>query len=711
MRACLAVLATLACGGALSSCGRMADGSYRPPTLATVNGTVHVATPPSVPGRILLALTWQSSARTREFFVELPPVPPWPGDAPPTCTPLGPLSQPCEGTPWSGAELCRVRDDVLVGLTRPVAFEPVFPASFILPIDDLPPTAARYELDRQGGRGTLALAHLVAFVDEDGDGQIRFGNPERPPETAIANSAFQGCQPEPGTSRVSYYVAFLNGEIADGGPPTIAPGYHAIRDLPLGFSIWKKTEAVDASGRVLAVEYSVEPIDSPVELFDFPGVEGLSVWCAERDVEKVWVPSLPPDGAPFRCSAGMNAVSCIRTTTTAPCSHLEEKYQFDSACVWPPPISCTGWWVTYPLTVAAYSSVLLQSGKVLSVGTDFPNGGEPVKGRIFDPATGGSWPTGSTAALHDYATFTVLASGKVLAAGGNTDSPGNNRSAEIYDPETGIWSATGSMTTARALHTATLLPSGEVLVVGGISVDAPNGLDTAELYDPEAGTWSAATPVSTPRYYHAALLLDSGLVLVTGGGGGNPVELYDPATGSWRSTGDMPIGHQYGTFTLLPSGRVLALGGVWGDTPAGSTAAEIYDPKTESWSLAAPMPRARWNHGAAVLPSGRVLVVGGEQWDDGRKISVAEVDIYDPATDSWSSAHSLNDGFSVSAAISLPTGMVLVVGGVYSCVPIPGPWLCAYLLVPSVELYCEPPAAGTTAAVQAGHRVTGGAAP
>jgi hypothetical protein len=671
----------------------MADGNYQPPPLATLGGTLDEPGSLPVAGRILLALTWQSSARSREFFAELGDAGPLPGAAPPTCSPLEPASRPCNGTPWSGHQLCRAHDDLLSGLTRTVAFEPLFPAAFTLPIDDLPPATARYDLARQGGQGTLALAYLVAFVDEDGDGQIRFGTPERPPEMAIANSAFQGYQPAPGTARVSYYVAFLDGEV---DASRIAEGFGALGDLPLGFSIWKKTEAVDAAGRSLAVEYSVEPIETPIELFGYPGVEGLSAWCTERSIEEMWLRALPADGAPFRCTAGSDAVDCERLTTTAPCRQLEERYQSSTSCVEPPPPACAGggWATADPMPVTFFEAVLLESGKVLVLGTDYPTTGA----ELFDPVAGAWWLTGSMAFPRNRASVTLLPSGKVLVAGGASTIPENDRSAELYDPATGAWAATGSMAAARSSHTATLLRSGRVLVAGGLNYESTanmNGLASTELYDPVTGTWEPTGEMSVSRLAHAAVLLPSGMVLVAGGGS---AEIYDPASGTWRGTGSMFGSHQYGTFTPLPSGRVLALGDLWGD----ATLAEVFDPATETWTAVAPMLQGRTHHGAALLPSGHVLVAGGGGTIPGDGwFCLSSAELYDPITDSWRPTASLAEARKEFATIPLPSGEVLVVGGDS----------CGRGYLPGAELYCEGPAIAGAGAASVPPALDGGGMP
>ena len=120
------------------------------------------------------------------------------------------------------------------------------------------------------------------------------------------------------------------------------------------------------------------------------------------------------------------------------------------------------------------------------------------------------------------------------------------------------------------------------------------------------------------------------------------------------------------TATLLPNGKVLVVGGdSGGQLLAGG---EIYDPATNSWSGAAGMITARQRHAATLLPNGKVLVVGGLDqggfYVGGNALASAEV--YDPATNTWSSAASLTTGRHRPTATLLANGIVLVVGGTAS---------------------------------------------
>ncbi|WP_158502321.1 kelch repeat-containing protein [Vitiosangium sp. GDMCC 1.1324] len=126
----------------------------------------------------------------------------------------------------------------------------------------------------------------------------------------------------------------------------------------------------------------------------------------------------------------------------------------------------------------------------------------------------------------------------------------------------------------------------------------------------------------------------------------------------WTSAGSMSTSRDSHTATRLDSGRVLIAGGRNGTTTLRSV--ELYDPATNSWSPVGAMSNGRFAHAALFIPEhGSVLVTGG--YNGTTPLRRAEV--YDPASDAWYYAGDMAMGRYHHTITRLPSGNVLVIGG------------------------------------------------
>jgi hypothetical protein len=138
-----------------------------------------------------------------------------------------------------------------------------------------------------------------------------------------------------------------------------------------------------------------------------------------------------------------------------------------------------------------------------------------------------------------------------------------------------------------------------------------------------------------------------------------------PVTATWAATGAMIEARAGNTATLLPDGKVLVTGGETGgtaDRPLAS--AELYDPRTGTWTATGSMNEARTGHAAVLLPDGKVLVVGGASaptYFPSDLLTSAE--LFDPRSGTWTVTASLHAVRRDQVALLLQDGTVLVVGG------------------------------------------------
>jgi hypothetical protein len=354
--------------------------------------------------------------------------------------------------------------------------------------------------------------------------------------------------------------------------------------------------------------------------------------------------------------------------------------------------------------------------------------------------TSGVWTfTGSMAGTRQGGSATLLHNGTVLVVGGgeisSTTGQYDSKATELYDPTTGTWSSGGETLTDTNIfdRTAILLPNGKVVVGTNLydpdtnswsdAGDIPEGLvlpngkilalgwATSTLYDPNTGTsttlnntgdvsfvsnWSGAPDQRT------LTVLSDGRVLLAGGQYCYPYNgtcssfetnyaaVYDPNTATWSRTGDMLYAIREGngyhsTTTLLPNGKVLYAGGYGcftGYNPSTLDCsvtnyiaqAELYDPTTGTWSATGSLNYPRYNHTAILLPNGKVLVAGGAECSGtynpsngscsgGSGSTFTTAEIYDPNTGTWSTTGNLNSARDYTPATLLQNGKVLIAGG------------------------------------------------
>jgi len=165
--------------------------------------------------------------------------------------------------------------------------------------------------------------------------------------------------------------------------------------------------------------------------------------------------------------------------------------------------------------------------------------------------------------------------------------------------------------------------------------------------------------------------LRDGRVLVAGGGSNTEdggyagplasTRIYDPATERWVASGSLTSARDSPAATLLSDGRVLVAGG-WHQGTDGVVAllstAELFDPTTGQWTPTGSLSAARSAGAALTLPDGRVLVLGGT---DGNS-PVEPIERYDPVTGAWSVIGRMPAG-SGQTVVLLTDGTVLLAGG------------------------------------------------
>jgi ABC-type dipeptide/oligopeptide/nickel transport system permease component len=311
--------------------------------------------------------------------------------------------------------------------------------------------------------------------------------------------------------------------------------------------------------------------------------------------------------------------------------------------------------------------VKLGDGRVLAFGGDVRGGGSA---EIYKPRTR-IWkrvdnpPPGFDSASLAF----LMGNSRVLVLG---QGQGRTANAASYDTELGWLSIPNPPTDGSSDFAAAQLDADNVLLAGGTGVDGPSA--GAAIFSARTGAWLEVAGMPAPRVGASAAPLGNRLVLVVGGRPDlrpdslplDSAEIFDP-NGGWRPAGGLAgLGS---TYQLLPLGAGRALALFRGSAPGIA----VYDAATNSWRMGPPRPHPAI--GPAVrMADGRVMVIGGDAGTGqgpGSVRPVADVDLYDPVANSWSSVQQLGAPRVGHLAVLLDDGTVLVAGGILS--PPPGP--------------------------------------
>ncbi|ACB75127.1 Kelch repeat-containing protein [Opitutus terrae] len=132
------------------------------------------------------------------------------------------------------------------------------------------------------------------------------------------------------------------------------------------------------------------------------------------------------------------------------------------------------------------------------------------------------------------------------------------------------------------------------------------------------------------------------------------------SAGAWNRLPDIPTA-RLAAGAVACNGELYVIGGcVVRDRAAHPIAAvEVFSPATGTWTTKAPLPTPRSNFGVAVA-DGRIFVIGGTLADNLSETDVVEA--YDPVTDHWTRAASLPTARCQVGAAAVD-GKIYAIGG------------------------------------------------
>lgn len=184
---------------------------------------------------------------------------------------------------------------------------------------------------------------------------------------------------------------------------------------------------------------------------------------------------------------------------------------------------------------------------------------------------------------------------------------------------------------------------GKLYLISGLTLTA--NLASLDAFDPAQGSWKAGVPIPTARAMAASAVVGDLIYVIGGrneGGVLGTVERFDPGANAWASCRQMPTA-RWGLRAVAHNGNVFAFGGIagTGNNRMALDTVEIYDPATDTWTGGPAMPRPRHDFGMAVVGDSGFLIGGKTvaytQASSGPAITDA-VDVFDFRTKQWRTA-------------------------------------------------------------------------
>ena len=256
--------------------------------------------------------------------------------------------------------------------------------------------------------------------------------------------------------------------------------------------------------------------------------------------------------------------------------------------------------------------------------------------------------------------FTALLGGSVTAEPANTTASAPT------------WQTVEITGKPHARHEAAFVGLGAKLyLLGG------RRIQPVDIYDSATKTWTEgkAPPVET---HHFQPVIWSDKIWLPGAmTGGYPREqalaqipIYDPARDTWSDGPSLPVDRRRGgSGAVIHEGKLYVVCGIINGHWDGHVAwLDVLDLKTNQWTRLADAPRAR-DHFQAAVVNNKIYVAGGRRSSGATKqvfdLTIAEVDVFDLATEKWSTLPSPTGNLPSLRAgcMSLGVGPLLLVAG------------------------------------------------
>ena len=256
-----------------------------------------------------------------------------------------------------------------------------------------------------------------------------------------------------------------------------------------------------------------------------------------------------------------------------------------------------------------------------------------------------AWSNKADAPISRSEAMVATIDNKLYVFGGYTNTTFTpTKRVDVYDPTSDTWTQISEMPLPTT-HSGCTVVGRDVYLAGGYPIQSDGSGQTFSTnqvwkFNVDSRTWTQLANLPSPRGGGGMTATDGKLHFLAGADAARIDRadhwVLDLNGGtSWTAAAPIPTLRNHLALTAL-NGKMYAIGGQQNQDAAEipQSAVEIYDPATNTWSAGATMPFGRSHINAAVLIIGnRIVTLGGETTFNN---SVANVSAYDPASNTWS---------------------------------------------------------------------------
>ncbi|MDZ4744620.1 MAG: kelch repeat-containing protein [bacterium] len=207
---------------------------------------------------------------------------------------------------------------------------------------------------------------------------------------------------------------------------------------------------------------------------------------------------------------------------------------------------------------------------------------------------------------------------------------------------------------------------GKLYVIGGWKEgDSKNLPQHVDMYDPATDTWSDPHPSGAfiGRWGHTSVVLDGKIYIFGGLNGNQPLvalQVYDPVANSWSTpvtTGNPSPRHFLASTTS--GGKIYFFGGFYSRSEVN-----VFDPATNTFDALQSAEGSFWptSRAGAFELGGKLYVIGGNAIVGGVDVGVDTIQVLDPATRNWTSANPTGE-IGLYDAMAALDGKVYIMNG------------------------------------------------